>query len=252
LRRFTKGNDISDSFAGVEKIRERIMDKLAFLRNTPLFEGVDEGTVAEVGQYVFEKRLKRGETVTNEGGKASAMYFVAEGVMKIYKTSAEGKEQILSLMRPGDFLNEVLLDNGPAMADAETSAETHAKALGVVLLYGIQKARLRSAMHRQPKIANNMLNMLTGRIRHLISLVEDLSFRTVSSRVAKILLVNAQMMEKERLTQRDMAAIAGTAREVVSRSLRYLDDRGLIEMRRQRIVIKDVAGLKEMAGRGRR
>ncbi len=176
--------------------------------------------------------------VLNEGGSAQAMYFVAEGAVKLYKTSAEGKEQIISLMRPGDFFNEVpLLDNGPAPANVE--------ALGEALLYGIQKDNLGVVLRQYPGINSNMLSMLARRIRYLISLVEDLSFRTVPSRVAKILLENSAEHDGGHLTQRDMAAMAGTAREVVSRSLKYLEERGLIEMRRHQIVIKNVKGLKQ-------
>ena len=216
------------------------IDKAAFLNKTAMFNGAGETTLADVSKYVFEKQLRRGEAVLNEGSEAQALYFVAEGVIKIFKTSAEGKEQILSLMRPGDFFNEVpLLDNGPAPANAE--------ALGPALLYGIQKSNLRIILRQYPVVTGNLLGMLARRIRYLISLVEDLSFRTVPSRVAKILVENAAIPAETgaHLTQRDMAAIAGTAREVVSRSLKYLEEQGLIEMRRHQIVIKDLAGLKQ-------
>ncbi len=215
------------------------MDKLVFLRNRPLFDGVDEAAVAEISQYVFEKQLKRGDAAMKDDNKDQALYFVAEGAMKIFKISADGKEQILALMRPGDFFNEVLLDDGPPIASAE--------ALGAVLLYGIRKSDLRVIMRQHYQVASNLLNMLAWRVRYLISLVEDLSFRTVPSRVAKILLENAKVTDGTRLTQRDMAALAGTAREVVSRSLKYLETRGFIEMRKRQIVLKNVNGLKELA-----
>lgn len=221
------------------------IDKEAFLSKTPLLSGVGPDVVKAVSQYTFEKPLKRGESVSNEDGEAQALYIVVEGVVKIYKTSTEGKEQILSLMRPGDFFNEVpLLDNGPAPANAE--------ALGPALLYGIQKSNLRIILRQYPHITGNLLSMLAKRIRYLISVVEDLSFRTVSSRVAKILMEYATLRNEAgaHLTQRDMAAIAGTAREVVSRSLKYLEDKGLIEMRRQQIVIKNVNGLKQLVEPG--
>jgi len=221
------------------------IDKAAFLSKTSLLNGVSPDVLTGVSQYVFEKHLKRGESVLNEGGEAQALYFVAEGVLKIFKTSTEGKEQILSLIRPGDFFNEVpLLDNGPAPANVE--------AMGPALLYGIQKSNLRIVLRQYPQVTGNLLSMLAKRIRYLISLVEDLSFRTVSSRVAKILLEYATLRNDigTHLTQRDMAAIAGTAREVVSRSLKFLEDKGLIEMRRQQIVIKNVNGLKQMVEPG--
>jgi CRP-like cAMP-binding protein len=215
-------------------------EKIRFLAGTALMKGVGPALLPEISRYVFEKQLRRGEVVLTEGGEADAMYFVVQGVLKLYKTSAEGKEQIVSLVRPGDFFNEVpLLDGGPAPANVE--------ALSPALLYGIQKTSMGIIVRQYPAIAGNLLTMLARRIRYLISLVEDLSFRSVSSRVAKILLENASgTAVGARLTQRDMAALAGTAREVVSRSLKYLEERGFIEMRHHQIIIRDRQGLKSM------
>jgi CRP/FNR family transcriptional regulator len=216
-------------------------NKLDFVKQAALFRGADEAALAQIAQYLFEKRLLRGESVLNEGGEAQALYFVAEGVIKLYKTSAEGKEQIISLLRPGDFFNEVpLLDNRPAPANAE--------ALGPALLYGLQKSNLRVILRQYAQVTGNLLGMLARRVRYLISLVEDLSFHSVTARVAKILLEYATLSAETgtQLTQRDMAAIAGTAREVVSRSLKHLEDRKLIEMRKHQILIKNLAGLKAL------
>lgn len=215
-------------------------EKIRFLAGTALMKGASPDLLQEISCYVFEKTLIRSEVILTEGGEADAMYFVVEGVLKLYKTSTEGKEQIVSLMRPGDFFNEVpLLDGGAAPANVE--------ALSGALLYGIQKTNLGIIIRRYPVITVNLLTMLAKRIRYLISLVEDLSFRSVSSRVAKILLENAPgAAAGARLTQRDMAAMAGTAREVVSRSLKYLEELGLIEMRHHQIVIRNSQGLKRL------
>jgi CRP-like cAMP-binding protein len=218
-------------------------NKLEFLKATALLRGLPEASLAAIAAQVFEKRLERDEMVFHEGDRAGALYFVAEGVVKVFKTSAEGKEQILSLMRPGDFFNDVpLLDGGAVPASAQ--------AMGQVSLYGIEKSQLELMLRQYPPISGNMLRMLAQRIRYLMTLVEDLSFRPVAGRVARILLENAVggLQPSPRLTQRDMAALAGTAREVVSRSLKFMEDEGFIEMRQHRIVIKNIAGLKELVG----
>ena len=215
------------------------MDKIAFLRTTPLLAGVEEAAVVDVSQYFVEEQLRRGEEVLGKDSAAQTMYFVAEGVLKAYKISANGREQILSLMRPGDFFDEMLLDGGPSLANVA--------ALGVASLYGIGKEHLHIIMERHHQIARNLLNMLAWRIRYLVSLVEDLSFRTVVARLAKILLDHSQTADKTRLTQRDMAALVGSVREVISRSLKYMEDRELIEIRRRQIILKNLDGLKELA-----
>jgi len=215
--------------------------KLDFLKASPFFSGLSQAKLEAIGQHVFEKRLARGEMALHEGASTEALYFVAEGVVKLFKTSAEGKEQILSLMRPGDSFNDVpMFDHGPAPANAE--------AMGPVILYGIQKSDLEMLLRQYSELAQNIIGVLARRIRHLISLVEDLSFRSVVSRVSKILLENigSEVSPGPRLTQRDMAAMAGTAREVVSRSLRLLEEEKLIEMRQHRIVIRNKAGLAKL------
>lgn len=217
------------------------MNKQDILNNTPMFTGMSQDKLAAIGKRMFEKSLDRDDVILNEGTTSDALYFVAEGVVKISKTSSEGKEQILKLMRPGDFFNDVpVLDNGAAPANAQ--------AMSYVLLYGISKYDLEIMLKQYPEISVNMLRMMAKRTRYLISLVEDLSFRNVTSRVAKILLENTSHGNQpvHHLTQRDMAAMAGTAREVASRSLKHLESRGLISIENHRITIKNKTALMQM------
>jgi len=144
-------------------------------------------------------------------------------------------------LRPGESFNDVpMFDHGPAPVNAQ--------ALGAVTLYGIQRNDLEIMLRQYPEFSQNVIQVLARRIRYLISLVEDLSFRSVVSRVAKILVENLgdTAAPGPRLTQRDMAAMAGTAREVVSRSLKYLEDEKLIEMRRHQIAIRNKKGLEQL------
>ena len=215
--------------------------KLEFLSASPFFAGLASNKLEAISQRVFEKKLARGEIALNEGAHATALFFVAEGVVKLFKISAEGKEQILSLMRPGESFNDVpMFDHGPSPVNAQ--------ALGAVTLYGIQRNDLEMMLRQYPEFSQNVIQVLARRIRYLISLVEDLSFRSVVSRVAKILVENLgdTAAPGPRLTQRDMAAMAGTAREVVSRSLKYLEDEKLIEMRRHQIAIRNKKGLEQL------
>jgi CRP/FNR family transcriptional regulator, cyclic AMP receptor protein len=216
-------------------------NKIEFLEASPFFAGFSRTKLEAVSQHVFEKKLSRGEMALNEGAHARTLFFVAEGVVKLFKTSSEGKEQILNLMRPGESFNDVpMFDLGPAPANAQ--------ALGPVTLYGIQREDLDNMLKQFPELSRNIIRVLARRIRYLIGLVEDLSFRSVVSRVAKILLENlgGPAGSGPRLTQRDMAAMAGTAREVVSRSLRYLENEKLIEIRRHQIAIRDKKGLEKI------
>jgi CRP/FNR family transcriptional regulator len=117
-----------------------------------------------------------------------------------------------------------------------------------VVLYELRKSELRALLQTHPQVAINTIKVLAKQVRRLVSLVEDLSFRRVISRVAKILLEHAGdgTGPGPRLTQQEMAAMAGSAREVIGRSLKALEDEGIIRLERHRIVITDRKALREM------
>jgi CRP-like cAMP-binding protein len=214
-----------------------------FLRTIPYFSGLDDSGIESVGRRVFEKKAQRGELLLSEGGQADALYFVAEGAVKVFKTSADGKEQILRIIRPGESFNDVpALNGGVSLVSAG--------ALGPVSLYAIKKSDLEEIMREHPQLAFNVIRVLSRRVAELIDLVEDLSFRHVTGRVAKMLLEYAgdRTGDRPRLTQQEMAAVIGTAREMVGRSLKSLEEEGAIRMERNRIVISNAKALRETAG----
>jgi CRP-like cAMP-binding protein len=215
--------------------------QLDFLKSILYFSGLGLAELESIRKLVFEKTADRAEMVLLEGEPAANLYFVASGAVKVFKTSAEGKEQILNIVRPGESFNDVpIFDGGPNPASART--------MGPVLLYGIKKHDMEAVLRDHPQIALNVIKVLARRVRHLVSLVEDLSFRHVISRVAKILFehIGGEMGRGPRLTQQEMAAMAGTAREVVGRSLKALEEEGAISLDRHRIVITDKEALQKI------
>ncbi len=212
-----------------------------FLQSVPYFSGLSVAEFDSIMEFIFEKTLQRGELVLIEEEPAEVLYLVASGAVKVFKTSAEGKEQILNIVRPGESFNDVsIFDGGPNPASVQT--------MGPVVLHGIRRSDLEIILRDHPQVALNVTKVLAGQARHLGSLVEDLSFRHVIGRVAKILLEHAGdgTGARPRLTQQDMAAMAGTVREVVGRSLKALEDEGAIRLERHRIVITDKEALKDM------
>ncbi len=212
-----------------------------FLKSIPYFAGLSTAEIQSIKQLVFEGKAERGEIILHEGDPAEALFFVVSGAVKVFKTSAEGKEQILSIVRPGESFNDVpVFDDGPN--------PTSAQAMGPVVLYELRKSELRALLQNHPQIAINTIKVLAEQVRRLVSLVEDLSFRHVIGRVARILLEHAGdgASPGPRLTQQEMAAMAGSAREVVGRSLKALEDEGIIRLDRHRIVITNKEALREM------
>jgi CRP/FNR family transcriptional regulator len=212
-----------------------------FLESIPYFTGLDTAELDSVRQFMFERTVDRNEIVQFEGESVEALFFIASGAVKLFKTSAEGKEQILSIARPGDSFNDIaIFDDGPAPTSAQT--------MSPVVLYGIARNELQVILRENPQVALNTTRVLAERTRQLVELVEDLSFRHVIGRVAKILLEHAGdgTSPRPRLTQQDMAAMAGTVREVVSRSLKALEEEGTIRMERHCIKIADKEALEDM------
>jgi CRP-like cAMP-binding protein len=215
--------------------------QLEFLKTILYFSDLGLAELESMTRLVFEKTADRAQMVLLEGELPDNLYFVASGVVKVFKTSAEGKEQILSIVRPGESFNDVpVFDGGPNPASA--------RAMGPVLLYGIKKNDMEAIIRDHPEIALNVIKVLAGRVRHLVSLVEDLSFKHVIGRVAKILFehVGGETGHGPRLTQQEMAAMAGTAREVVGRSLKALEEEGAIKLDRHRIIITDSKVLQKI------
>lgn len=217
--------------------------QVEFLKSIPYFSGLSDSDIDSVSKYIFEKKAERGEILSFEGEPADVLYFVVAGAVKVFKTSADGKEQIFSIIRPGESFNDVAVLSGSINL-------VSAEAMGTVVLNAIKKNDVEVVLKEHPQMALNVVKVLSRRVQELVSLVEDFSFRHVTGRVAKMLLEYAGdgVGERPRLTQQEMAGVIGTAREMVGRSLKNLEAEGAIRMERNRIIITDQKSLREMAG----
>ena len=216
--------------------------QIEFVSRIEYFTGLSHSEMEAVMQHVHKRQAERGDILVFEGEPSQTLYFVVAGAVKIYKTSADGKEQILQIIRPGESFNDVPLAGGTNIATAE--------AMGTVTLNTIKKTDMTAIIGEYPQVARNAIVILSRQVQRMVALVEDLSFRNVAGRVAKILLEYAVEGdgEKPRLTQQEMAAMIGTAREMVGRSLKTLEEEGLIKLDRHRIVVTDKEALMRAAG----
>ncbi len=211
------------------------------MKDLPFLKELLPSEIEAVKSLFFEKILRRSEMVFLEGAPADTLYVLISGVVKVFKTSANGKEQIISISVPHEVLNDTsIFDGGPNPVAAQAMSIQ-------VVLYGIKKEKLELLLKQYPKITLSIIKLLSERSRRLLTLIEDLSFKHVIVRVGKILLEQtAGGNGKQRLTQQEMAAIAGTAREVVARSLKTLEERGVVKIDRHRILITNKPALEEM------
>lgn len=200
------------------------------LRQISLFATLGADDLAHVAALTVERQAERGDLILLEGEMGGALYYVRTGLVKVFKTSAGGKEQVLRLISAGHTFNDVpALDGGPNPASAA--------ALETSIIYAIPRSALRQLITTRPEVAAAVVRTLAGALRHLVGLVEDLSLRHVTARVAKLLLDQETASQPYHLTQQEMAALVGTAREVVGRALRDLEIAGAIEMHQGRAVV---------------
>lgn len=208
------------------------------LKTINYFAGLDSSELESIKQYIVEKLVDKDEVLLYEGIWSDYLYFLISGLVKVYKTSANGKEQILHIAPPGESLNDVsTFDGGTNQASM--------LAMTPVQLYGIRKEDLKAILQAHPQIYLNILKALAYRIRRDSNLVEELSSTQVIGRLAKLLLgkyAGEEVTVGLWLTQQDMASMIGTCREVVNRSLKIMEEKGAIRLKRHRVIVikKDV------------
>ena len=206
------------------------------LRGVPLFATLTPDDLAQVAVVTVERRYTRGDIIILAGQEGGALYFVRRGLVKVFKTSEEGKEQVLRLIGAGNTFNDVpALDGGPNPASV--------MALEPTVVYATSGAQLRRLIAERPGVATAAVHTLASALRYLITVVEDLSFRHVRARIAKLLLdqedenAKQENQPQRRLTQQEMAAMAGTAREMVGRALKELEAAGAVRNDHGRLTV---------------
>jgi CRP/FNR family cyclic AMP-dependent transcriptional regulator len=212
------------------------------LKQITYFIGLTPEELDSIKHFLTRKTVEKGEIFVLEGDWSDSLYFVISGVVKVYKTSADGKQQILNIAGPGESLNDVTtFDDWSNAADMV--------AMTPVILYVIKKHDLKNFVLKYPRIAVNALRILAGRVRRDSVLVETLSFNQVIGRLAKVLLKynSEKPIPGLKLTQQDMADMVGTSREMVNKSLKVMEINDAIRLQRTGIVVTNKKTLEEMS-----
>ena len=225
-------------------------DKIAALRQTALFNELDEDTLRALAARAIERRFQKDEILFVAGEEARGLYVIVEGAVRAFRESADGREQVIHVERAGATVAEVpVFDDGafPSTVAAETDS---------VLLF-IDKRDVRSLCLEHPQIALAALKVLAGRLRRCAELVETLSLREVGQRLARFLLAEARARGVRTkngfevtltITNQQIAARVGSVREVVSRALTRLQQDGLVALKGRRLSIPDEESLATYAG----
>ena len=214
---------------------------IAQLQTVPMLQGLAAASLTQLAARAIQRDYAPGAVIFLEGDAAPAFYYVDSGWVKIVKMSSEGREQILYVWGPGELFGGVgVFVNRPSPATAV--------ALEATTLWVLPSDTIRRMFTTNPTLALPVLDFMATRISELVELVADLSLHTVTARLARLLLEQAQddlIQRRSWATQAEMAARLGTVPDVLSRALRTLVEAGLIQVQRHQIQILDRQRLVE-------
>lgn len=222
---------------------------LNILATTPLFSGMTNEQLNQIRDIAQEKQYKRGETVFWEGEPAIGFYVVVGGQVKIYKSSFDGKEQILHIYGPGHPFGEVpVFSGGRFPANATALEKSH-------LLFFPRKDFI-DLITAHPSLALNMLAVLSMRLRQFTIQVENLSLKEVPARLASYLIFLAEEQETPDsvslpISKGQLASLLGTIPETLSRIFNKMSNQGLIRVKGSEIAFANRSGLEDLSENGR-
>ncbi|MBF0475516.1 MAG: Crp/Fnr family transcriptional regulator [Deltaproteobacteria bacterium] len=203
----------------------------------PLFYNLPADQLNEVTEIALEKYYPKGQSIFMEGDEATGFFVIVEGMVKVFKVSFDGKEQILHILGPAEPFAEV-----PVFAGLKYPA--HAEAIQESYLLYFPRAEFVELIKRQPSLAMNMLAALSLRLRQFAQQVEALSLKEVPGRLAAYLLdLSDEQAQGNRvsinITKKQLAGLLGTIPETISRILTRMKENNLIELKDREVTILD-------------
>jgi CRP/FNR family transcriptional regulator, cyclic AMP receptor protein len=221
----------------------------AALRRSPLFEALDDENVPLLRRQMAEVKVSRGEHLFNEGDEGDALYVVLDGKMKLTRAASHGRENLLSVIGPGEMFGELsLFDPRPRTATA--SAVTDA------VLASLKHEALTPWLRERPEISQPMLRALAQRLRRANDVTAGLVFSDVPGRVARNLLDLADRFGTREadglhvhhdLNQKELAQLVGSSRETVNKALADFAARGWLQVSARSVLILDAERLRKRA-----
>jgi CRP/FNR family cyclic AMP-dependent transcriptional regulator len=209
------------------------------LRSVPLFADLEEGELERFSHVAVPRSFPAGTRVFHEGDNSDACYIVSAGNFRVTREHSDGRAITLATLGPGEIFGELaMLDGDRRSASAESITD------GTLL--ALPANDVRSLLSRNPEIALKLVAGLVRRLRAANARLSRQSFQTVPSRVAGILLQlsrDGQDGDGEeveitiRMNQTDLAQLAGTSRESVSRFLAELERAGVVRSGRGRVTV---------------
>ena len=207
-----------------------MLSNLELIRRVPLFALLTANQAESVADAVIKRRFKRGEGIVEQGEKSNTLFIILTGRVRVVTSDKRGREVILATLQPGDYIGEMsLIDNEPHSATVRAEVQTDMLTLG--------REEFARCLPENSSMSYAIMKGLVQRLRQADRKIESLALMDVYGRVARSLLEFALpdrdglLTIRERISRQDIAKMVGASREMVSRVMKDLEDRGFIETR---------------------
>ena len=207
-----------------------ILSNADLLRRVPLFALLTESQAQQIADAVIKRRFKRGDRIVEQGLKSNALYIILSGRARVLASDTRGREVILATLQPGDYIGEMsLIDNEPHSATVRAEVQTDVLMLG--------RSEFARCMPESSSMAYAVMRVLVQRLRHSVRNIESLALMDVYGRLARVLLENAQrdangsLVIHDKISRLDLAKMVGASREMVTRVMKDLEQRGFVTVR---------------------
>jgi CRP/FNR family transcriptional regulator len=215
------------------------------LGKTTLLSSLSPSELQLLASRTVRKLFSTGELLFSEGEPCRGLHIIARGKVRIFKTSVNGREQVLSVNVPGESIAELpVFDGGPYPASSVAIEDAE--------IVFISRRDFQGFCREHPEVALKVLEVVGARLRRLVGIIEELSFTTIRQRLISALLKLAQNDGTATArgievllpgSHQELANQLGTVRELISRNLARLHAEGLLDVDARQIVIKDIKGL---------
>jgi len=213
-----------------------MLSSLDLIRRVPLFSMLTDSQAASVADAVVKRRFKRGENIVEQGKKTNALFILLNGRARVITADGRGREVILATLHPGDHIGEMsLIDNEPHSATVRAEVQTD-----LLMLGRLEFAR---CLPENSSMAYAVMRGLVQRLRQADRKIESLALMDVYGRVARSLLESAsetgegELVIRDRVSRQDIAKMVGASREMVSRVMKDLEERGFIKTEESGLIL---------------
>ena len=223
-------------------------DLASVLEKAALLSNLSHDELQTLAARTVRKLFSAGELVFSEGEPCSGLHIIATGKVRIFKTSMNGREQVLAVNVPGESVAELpVFDGGPYPASAVAVEDTE--------IAFISRRDFHAYCVEHPEVSLKVLSVVGARLRRLVGIIEELSFTTIRQRLIAMLIKLAQTEGNKTdrgieihlpATHQELANQLGTVRELISRNLMRLQAEGLLDVDARNIVVRDLKGLSAL------